>query len=122
MAHQLLLMALGVLWGVVAVTARRRLSGACSRCGRGAEATRWINPARALVWGRWAVGVAVVVPAVYALTRLAWALGLPLGVSREFLVVQQQESPTIFLAGAFMAMLALMLFYTVGGLLLLFNA
>jgi hypothetical protein len=35
---------------------------------------------------RWAVAVAVAVPAFYAVTRLAWALGIPFGVSDEFLV------------------------------------
>jgi hypothetical protein len=35
---------------------------------------------------RWAVAVAVAVPAFYALTRLAWAVGIPFGVSDEFLV------------------------------------
>jgi hypothetical protein len=41
----------------------------------------------ALRVGRWAVGVAVAVPLVYASTRVAWALGIPLGVSDEFLVM-----------------------------------
>lgn len=35
---------------------------------------------------RWAVTVAIAVPAFYALTRLAWALGIPFGVRDEFLV------------------------------------
>jgi hypothetical protein len=35
---------------------------------------------------RWAVAVAVAVPAFYASTRLAWALGIPFGVREEFLV------------------------------------
>ncbi|WP_107705371.1 hypothetical protein [Nocardioides allogilvus] len=35
---------------------------------------------------RWAVAVAVAVPAFYALTRIAWALGIPFGVRDEFLV------------------------------------
>lgn len=34
----------------------------------------------------WAVAVAIAVPAFYASTRLAWALGIPLGVREEFLV------------------------------------
>lgn len=39
-------------------------------------------------WARWgpaAVGVAVVVPLLYAVTRIAWALDVPLGVRREML-------------------------------------
>ena len=41
----------------------------------------------ALRVGRWAVGVAVAAPLVYASTRVAWALGIPFGVSDEFLVM-----------------------------------
>ncbi|MEI7055725.1 hypothetical protein WBG06_07895 [Nocardioides sp. CCNWLW239] len=36
-------------------------------------------------WGRPAVAVAVVVPVLYAVTRIAWALDVPLGISREML-------------------------------------
>lgn len=36
-------------------------------------------------WGRPAVTVAVVVPLVYAVTRIAWAVGVPLGVRPEML-------------------------------------
>ncbi len=35
---------------------------------------------------RWAVAVAIAVPAFYASTRIAWALGIPFGVREEFLV------------------------------------
>lgn len=40
---------------------------------------RWVR------WGRPAVAVAVVVPLLYAVTRVAWALGVPLGIQRETL-------------------------------------
>lgn len=49
------------------------------------------EPGRRLDWGRWArwgrpaVAVAVVVPLLYAVTRIAWALDIPLGISREML-------------------------------------
>ena len=36
-------------------------------------------------WGRRATGLAVVLPLGYAVTRYAWALGIPLGVSPELL-------------------------------------
>lgn len=45
-------------------------------------AGRWRRWAR---WGRPAVAVAVVVPLVYAVTRLAWALGVPLGIRQDTL-------------------------------------
>ncbi len=40
---------------------------------------RWVR------WGRPAVAVAVVVPLVYAVTRVAWAVGIPLGIQQETL-------------------------------------
>lgn len=44
-----------------------------------AHRQRWVR------WGRPAVAVAVVVPLVYAVTRVAWALGIPLGVQQATL-------------------------------------
>jgi hypothetical protein len=48
-------------------------------------AARGWEPARIARWGRWAVGVAVAVPVGYAVTRFAWALGIPLGVTQDLL-------------------------------------
>lgn len=48
-------------------------------------------PGGRLDWGRWArwgrpaVAVAVVVPLLYAVTRIAWAVDVPLGISRSML-------------------------------------
>ena len=42
----------------------------------------WSSWAR---WGRPAVAVAVVVPVLYAITRIAWAMGIPLGVGPDML-------------------------------------
>lgn len=47
---------------------------------------RPLLPAATRRLGRWSVGVAVAVPLVYASTRVAWALGIPLGIRREFLI------------------------------------
>lgn len=44
-----------------------------------ADWRRWVR------WGRPAVAVAVVVPLVYAVTRIAWALGIPLGIQQATL-------------------------------------
>lgn len=41
--------------------------------------------ATALRVGRWSTVVAVVIPVGYAATRIGWFLGLPVGISREFL-------------------------------------
>lgn len=43
----------------------------------------WQSPERAARWGRWAVGISVAVPLGYAVTRFAWALGIPLGLTAE---------------------------------------
>lgn len=78
--HQLVVMAGGVIWAGATIRYRRRTAGACERCGRapsapGEREVTW--PAR---WGRRAVGVAVIIPLLYAATRWAWALGIPLGL------------------------------------------
>ncbi len=52
----------------------------------------------------WAVLVAVVIPVLYALTRWAWALGIPLGISEEFLREGQESG--LWLAGAALATIA----------------
>ncbi|NUP03749.1 MAG: hypothetical protein HOW59_38080 [Nonomuraea sp.] len=57
---------------------------------------RWFTPRR----GRVAVYVAVAVPLVYCATRWAWALGIPLGVSEEFLA---EGEDGLWLAGAYLA-------------------
>jgi hypothetical protein len=56
----------------------------------------WFTPER----GRTAVYVAVAVPLVYCATRWAWALGIPLGVSPEFLA---EGGNGMWLAGAYLA-------------------
>jgi hypothetical protein len=84
--HQLLLMLGGVLWAATAAVASRRGSAACEACGRpegDPAAGHWTSPEGARRWGRVAVGVAVAIPVLYALDRLAWLVGLNLGVSDE---------------------------------------
>ncbi len=62
----------------------RRSAGACERCGRRHDGLdrAWTTPAAAARWGRAAALVAAAIPAFYAFTRLAWAVGIPLGFSR----------------------------------------
>ena len=43
------------------------------------------EPNKAARWGRIAVYVAMVAPVLYALIRYAWALGIPLGITEEYL-------------------------------------
>jgi hypothetical protein len=105
--HQVILMVLGAGWLTAALLHARRTRGACNRCGRGPVATAWTEPDRALQWGRWAVWVAMAAPAAYAGCRLAWAFDIPFGVTEQWLDEMRAEEPTIFVAGAMMALLAL---------------
>jgi hypothetical protein len=62
---------------------QRRTAGVCEACAR--PARPWMRPAAAARWGRWAAWTAAAVPLVYATTRFAWAFGIPLGISADFL-------------------------------------
>ncbi|MCE7984420.1 MAG: hypothetical protein DYG89_24875 [Caldilinea sp. CFX5] len=101
----------GCLWGGAARVYQRTSQGACAYCGR-AERTpnNWTTPTAAARWGKWATSIAVLIPVLYAATRWAWALGIPLGVSPEFLQAGQEEG--MWLAGAALGTVA------VGGALL----
>jgi hypothetical protein len=99
--HQFILVAGGLAWAGAAITYRRRISDACARCGRTAVPRNWTTPDAAARWGRWAVGVAVVIPVLYAATRWAWALGIPLGISDEFL--REGQRTGLWIAGAALA-------------------
>ncbi|MEU8300810.1 hypothetical protein AB0C04_26435 [Micromonospora sp. NPDC048909] len=90
----------------------RRTADACLACGRGDAERAWATPAAAARWGRWAAGIAAAIPFAYALTRFAWAAGIPLGISRDFLSEMQET-------GLVWAGLGLGAFATVGALLTL---
>jgi hypothetical protein len=72
--NQFLLLAGGLLWAGTAIV---------STDGDGA-ASGWTTPRVAARWGRWVVAVAVAAPLPFAVTRWAWALGIPLGISEAF--------------------------------------
>jgi hypothetical protein len=59
----------------------------------------WTTPESAARWGRWATGFAVAVPAGYAVIRLAWFAGIPLGIPREFLAEMQANGMVVAGAG-----------------------
>ena len=94
----------GLLWAATAVAYGRRTSDACGYCGRTDAGSGWTAPDAAARWGRWAVFVAVIVPILYALTRWAWALGIPLGISEEFL--REGQEIGLWWAGASLATIA----------------
>jgi hypothetical protein len=99
--HQLLCLIGGFLWLAATVSYARRIGDACLYCGRRDGPEGWTSPNNAARWGRIAVYVAMVVPALYALTRYAWALGFPLGMSEEHLRLGQERGE--WTSGLFLA-------------------
>ena len=63
----------------VSVTGARLLARANAIAGRSTSWRGWVR------WGPPAVAIAVVVPLLYAVTRIAWVLDVPLGIRRETL-------------------------------------
>ncbi|MEV4808532.1 hypothetical protein [Micromonospora avicenniae] len=102
----------GLLLAGAALVWWRRTAEVCPACGRGDAERGWTSPAAAARWGRWAAGIAAAVPLAYALTRFAWAAGVPLGISRDFLTEMQEN-------GAVWAGFGLGAFATVGAVLTL---
>jgi hypothetical protein len=102
----------GVVWAVASLAYMRRSRGACARCGRAASSDDAGSAASrtAARWGSWATAIAVAVPLLYAATRWAWALGIPLGISEEF--YREGQETGLWWAGAALGTLA------VGGALL----
>jgi hypothetical protein len=92
--NQFFCVAGGLLWTATAVVYGRRTDAASG----------WTAPDAAARWGRWAVYVAFVIPLLYALTRWAWALGIPLGISEEFL--REGQETGLWWAGASLATIA----------------
>jgi len=102
--NQVVCIAGGMLWAAAAVAYQRRTRDACGACGRGQTTPAWTTPAAAARWGRWAVAVAVAVPLVYAATRFAWALGIPLGIDEAF--YREGQESGLWIAGAALGALA----------------
>jgi hypothetical protein len=104
--HQLLCLIGGFSWLSATVCYTRWSGNACLYCGRRDAGEGWQSPNQAARWGRIAVYVAMVAPVFYGLTRYAWALGLPLGMSQQVLR-RGQESGT-WISGLFLATFGLL--------------
>ncbi|EMY32538.1 hypothetical protein D477_019633 [Arthrobacter crystallopoietes BAB-32] len=89
LGHQLVLLAGVGLWALTAATAVRKATGTCSHCGRSDRNRGWFTAAAARRWGPPVTIAAAAIPALYALTRFAWAAGIPLGISPDFLAMMQ---------------------------------
>jgi hypothetical protein len=99
--HQLLCLIGGFLWLAAIVSYARRSMDACVYCGRRDGPEGWTNSTKAARWGRIAVYVAMAAPIFYAVTRYAWVLGLPLGMSEEYL--RQGQASGMWISGLFLA-------------------
>jgi hypothetical protein len=110
--HQLLCLVGGFLWLAATVCYARRSRDACVYCGRQDGPEGWRGPGQAARWGRIFICVAMATPVFYAITRYAWALGFPLGMSEEYLRKGQENGTWI--SGLFLATFGL-----VGAILML---
>ncbi len=99
--HQLLCLIGGFLWLAATFRYFRWSGDACLHCGRRDGPEGWKSPNSAARWGRIAVCVASVVPLFYALTRYAWALGFPLGITGDLLRRGQERG--MWTSGLFLA-------------------
>ncbi len=99
--HQVLCLAGGFLWLAATACYYRRSRGACLYCGRRDSTQEQQRPDQAMRWGRIAVSVSMVAPVFYAFTRIAWALGFPLGMGEEFF--RRGQSSGMWMSGLFLA-------------------
>lgn len=99
--HQLLCLVGGFIWLAATVSYARRSTDACPYCGRRDGPEGWNSPPRAARWGRIAVYVSMVAPIIYAVTRYAWALGIPLGMTEAYL--HQGQEKGLWVSGLFLA-------------------
>ncbi len=74
------------------------------RTRTGTDMPAWTTPAALARWGRWAVHVAMAIPLVYAASRYAWLLRIPLFASDEF--VEELHADGAAWAGAWLATFA----------------
>jgi len=105
LANQVCCLFGGFLLAATVLAWQRWTRGDCAACGRSPAGA---PPRTAAVdrWGRWATYVAVVIPLIYAATRYAWLIGVPLGISQAQLR-ELQESKAVW-AGAGLATFAVM--------------
>ncbi len=101
MVHQLLCLVGGFIWLAATLSYTRRSGDACLYCGRRDGPEGWTSPDNAARWGRIATYMAMAVPVFYAITRYAWALGIPLGISEE--VLRSGQASGEWISGLFLA-------------------
>jgi hypothetical protein len=98
----------GLLWAAATLAARRRSRGACLNCGRAPGSPASITAARREQLrraGRRFVTVAVLATLPYDVTRIAWFLGWPLGITDEFLE-SLRDPPELLVVGVALGLLS----------------
>ncbi|MFD0695789.1 hypothetical protein ACFQZT_17050 [Paenibacillus sp. GCM10027628] len=103
--NQFICLAGGLLWAATALSFQRQSRDACGYCGSKSEAGRWIDSDFAVRWGKRATYVAIFAPVYYDITRIAWLLGIPLGITKE-LFQSLQDSGAVW-AGAGLALVSI---------------
>lgn len=99
--HEVLCLIGGFLWLGATVSYTRRSGDACLYCGRRDGPEAWNSAENAARWGRIAMYVSLAVPILYAATRYAWAVGIPLGMTVEHWRSGQENGTWI--SGLFLA-------------------
>ncbi|ULL14833.1 hypothetical protein DVH26_10475 [Paenibacillus sp. H1-7] len=95
----------GLLWAATALSFQRQTCNSCAYCGRKGDASRWMVSRSTERWGRWVTYVAIFSPAYYDVTRIAWLLGIPLGITKE-LYQSLQDSGAVW-AGAGLSLVSI---------------
>ncbi|WP_245208837.1 hypothetical protein [Gottfriedia endophytica] len=103
--NQFICIAGGLLWAATALSFQRQSREECCYCGRKSAVDRWIDSESALRWGRRITYVAIFAPAYYEVTRIAWLLGIPLGITDE-LMYSLQDTGAVW-AGAGLALVSI---------------
>ncbi|MGG0656933.1 hypothetical protein [Rummeliibacillus pycnus] len=89
MLNQIICIIGALLWIFAVVSYQRKVRNACRYCGRKENG----NPSVLIRWGNWITLIAALAPLPYAVTRFAWALGIPLGVEPQFLEESVKMNP-----------------------------
>lgn len=79
----------GFLWVTAAIAYHRRGRGLLGIAGGTQATSGWTTPGAAARWGRLATIVAIIVPLIYAVTRWAWKLGIPLGIDERLVQISR---------------------------------
>ncbi|MCM3454511.1 hypothetical protein M3685_11205 [Heyndrickxia oleronia] len=93
MLNQIICIIGALLWIFAVISYQRKVRNACRDCGRRENG----KPSVLIRWGNWITIIAAIAPVPYAVTRIAWALGVPLGVDPQFLEESVKVNPNAIL-------------------------